>query len=153
MQYLGEDEHGVWTGLPGNGFMQKGDEPPVPLPHANVGLFPRTGWWTGWFNGLPQHVEVYCDITTPVRWIGAGEVTMIDLDLDVARNRADGSVHLLDEDEFADHQRRYGYPAEVIEEAQNAARWLMAALGDGTEPFATVYRHWLARVVSETIRR
>lgn len=146
MQYLGEDEHGVWLGMRANGFMRKGDEPEVPLPYANVGLVPRAQWWTAWFNGEPQRVEVYCDITTIPEWIGPGEVTMVDLDLDVARSRADGSVHLLDEDEFADHQRLYGYPADVIENAQRAARWLMAAVGDGTEPFAGNYRRWLAQV-------
>jgi protein associated with RNAse G/E len=146
MRHLGADEHGVWLGSPANGFMQKGDEEPVPLLHANVGLIPHTGWWTAWFNGEPQRVEVYCDITTPAEWIGSDEVTMVDLDLDVARNRADGSVHLLDEDEFADHQRFYGYPAEVIEEAEKAARWLMGAVGDGSEPFAATYHHWLAMV-------
>src|SRR5581483_2328967 len=121
MQYLGEDQHGIWVGMPPNGFMRKGDDPPVALPYANVGLFPRDRWWTARFNGVPQYVDIYCDITTVPQWIGAGQVTMVDLDLDVARNRSDGSVRLLDEDEFAEHQRLYGYSAEVIEEAQKAA--------------------------------
>ncbi len=150
MRYLGEDEHGVWLGMPRNGFMRKGDGPLVPLPYANVGLLPRGVWWTAWFNGEPQRVEVYCDITTVPQWIGTGEVTMVDLDLDVARSRTDGSVHLLDEDEFAENQKLYGYPADVIEEAENAARWLLAALADGTEPFAGAWRKWLALVDGET---
>ena len=152
MQYLGEDEHGVWLGLPPNSFMRKGAEEPVPVPQAHVGLIPPGVWWTAVFNGEPQRVEIYCDITTVPQWIGADEVTMVDLDLDVARARADGSVHLLDEDEFAVHQRLYGYPAEVIDEAQKAAQWLRAALADGTEPFATVYRRWLALVDAEPVR-
>lgn len=36
---------------------------------------------------------------------------MVDLDLDVVR-RFDGSAEILDEDEFAEHQVRYGYPPE-----------------------------------------
>ncbi len=68
---------------------------------------------------------------------------MVDLDLDVCR-RWDGEVVVLDEDEFADHQVRYGYPPEVIAQSHRAADWLRVALADGTEPFATVYRSYLA---------
>jgi protein associated with RNAse G/E len=146
MSYLGEDEHGIWVGAgPGN-TMRKGDGPQVPIPYANVGLFPRGAWWTGWFNGEPQRVEVYCDVTTPPEWPSPGEVTMIDLDLDVCRKREDGSVHLLDEDEFEEHQRLYAYPAEVVASAQEAAKFLRKALSEGTEPFADVYRTWFARL-------
>jgi len=146
MTYLGEDEYGVWVGTgPGN-TMRKGDRPPVPIPHANIGLFPRSGWWTAWFNGEPERVEVYCDITTPAVWPSAGEVTMVDLDLDVCRLRADGSVHLLDEDEFEAHQRLYGYPGEVMTEATRAAESLRQALAGGAEPFSEVYRSWFARM-------
>ena len=40
----------------------------------------------------------------------------------------------------------------MIDEAQKAAQWLRAALADGTEPFATVYRRWLALVDAEPVR-
>jgi protein associated with RNAse G/E len=146
MGYLGEDEHGIWVGLAAGGSMRKGDGPEVPLPQANIGLFPHEGWWTAWFNDEPNRVDTYCDITTPPRWISDGEVTMVDLDLDVARNRDDGSVHLLDEDEFAEHQVKYGYPPEVIANATAAASWLQQTIISGAEPFATVHRKWMARV-------
>jgi uncharacterized protein len=45
---------------------------------------------------------------------------MVDLDLDVVR-RFDGSAEILDEDEFAEHQARYGYPPEVTGHAERAA--------------------------------
>ena len=142
MGYLGEDEHGVWVGAgPGN-TMRRGDGPLVPIPHANIGVFPRSGWWTGWFNGVPEKFDVYCDISTPPRWPSPTEVTMVDLDLDVCRMREDGSVHLLDEDEFEAHQRLYGYPPEVIAAATEAASSLMTAVSQAAEPFATVYRSW-----------
>jgi hypothetical protein len=146
MKYLGEDEHGIWVGLPPGGSMRKGDGPLVPLPQAHVGLFPREVWWTAWFNTEPSRADLYCDITTPPQWISEDEVTMIDLDLDVARSREDGSVHLLDEDEFAEHQQVYGYPSEVVENAVAAARWLQEAITAGAEPFATVHQRWMARV-------
>ena len=145
MRLLGEDEHGVWTGAPAPMVMRKGDGPLVELPHAGVMLFPRAGWWTAAFNDVPNQTEIYCDITTPVSWPSPGEVTMVDLDLDVVRKR-DGLVALLDEDEFAEHQVAYGYPAELISQAEGAARWLQRVLADGTEPFATVYRAYLELV-------
>lgn len=146
MGYLGEDEHGVWVGTgPGN-TMRKGAGPEVPIPHANIGLFPPGAWWTAWFNGEPHRLEVYCDITTPPEWPSAGEVTMVDLDLDVCRMRADGSVHLLDEDEFETHQRLYSYPDEVVASAQKAAAFLQEALSEGAEPFSEIYRSWFTRM-------
>jgi protein associated with RNAse G/E len=54
---------------------------------------------------------------------------------------------LRDEDEFAEHRARFGYPDDLVEAAEAAAKLLMHALGDGTEPFATSYRKWLALVV------
>ena len=71
---------------------------------------------------------------------------MVDLDLDVIRLRADQQVLLLDEDEFAEHQVRYGYPADVISEAEQAAAWLRHAISSGAEPFASQYRSWLDQV-------
>ena len=56
-------------------------------------------------------------------------------------------VELRDEDEFAEHRERFGYPDDLLAEAEAASRWLLGALGDGTEPFATSYRKWLALVV------
>jgi uncharacterized protein len=145
MTWLGEDEHGIWAGTREPTTMRKGNGPLVELDHASVMLFPRGAWWTASFNGEPSRLEIYCDVTTPARWPAAGEVTMIDLDLDVLRMR-DGQVRLDDEDEFAEHQRIYQYPADVIAEAERSARWLTAALADGREPFASCYRSYLAMV-------
>ncbi|MCM2429297.1 DUF402 domain-containing protein [Streptomyces sp. RKAG337] len=143
---LGEDEHGVWLGAPADSVMRKGHGPEVPCPEAQVLLFPRQGWWTAAFNAAPRSTEIYCDITTPPEWRSASLVTMVDLDLDVIRKRGKPTPLLVDEDEFAEHQVRYGYPADVIEQAAAAAQWLMRQVGDGAEPFTTVYRSWLAHV-------
>jgi len=145
MRWLAEDEHGVWTGASPPSTMRKGDGPQVTFHHAQIMLFPRDAWWTAAFNDAPELTEIYCDITTPARWPSPEEVTMIDLDLDVRRTRG-GPVELLDEDEFAEHQARYGYPAEVISAAERSAAWLQAALADQREPFADVYRSYLALI-------
>jgi uncharacterized protein len=149
MKWLGADEHGVWTGATANNTWRKGDGPLVTIEHPQVMLFPRDSWWTASFNANPTRTEIYCDVTTPVSWPTPHEVTMVDLDLDVCR-RLDGEVVVLDEDEFADHQVRYGYPPEVIAESHRAAAWLRVALADGTEPFATVYRSYLTLLAADS---
>jgi protein associated with RNAse G/E len=69
---------------------------------------------------------------------------MVDLDLDVIRVRATGSVEVVDEDEFAEHQVRYGYPEDVVRRAREVADRLAATLNH-TEPFAGAYRRCAGR--------
>ncbi|GAA2307390.1 DUF402 domain-containing protein [Streptomyces violaceusniger] len=149
MRRLGEDDHGVWLGLPGGGVMRKGYGPMVSIACAHVVLIPRDAWWTAAFNAPPRETEIYCDIATPAEWRSSHEVSMVDLDLDVLRKRTDGSTLMDDEDEFAEHQVRYGYPADVIAEAEAAGRWLMDAVDGRAEPFGDASRAWLAMVDGE----
>ena len=146
MQYLGEDEHGIWLGGHAGSTTQRGDEPPIVLEQAFVELIPEGQWWTATFNGDPAQAEIYCDIGTPPRWPSPAEVTMVDLDLDVIRLRADQRILLDDEDEFAEHQVRYRYPADVISNAEAAAAWLLDAVSAKAEPFGAVFRGWLELV-------
>jgi uncharacterized protein len=143
---LGEDEHGIWLGWPVGTVARKGDGPPVVWDSPGVMLIPRDAWWTAAFNGAPHVTEVYADITTVPTWPDPGEVTMVDLDLDVIRRRADRSVAIVDQDEFAENQVRYAYPPDVISEAEKAAAWLHLVIGNGGEPFAGTYRGWLDQV-------
>jgi hypothetical protein len=147
MRYLGTDAHGVWLGAPGGTPSQRGSEPPIILKQPWVQLIPAGDqWWSGAFNGPPAATEIYCDIGTPARWVNSAEVTMVDLDLDVVRLRADRRVLLLDEDEFAEHQVRYAYPAEMIRQASQAAAELLAAVSAGVQPFGTDYLSWLEMI-------
>lgn len=143
MRRLGEDEHGVWTGAQAMNVSHKGDGPPFVIEHEQVRLFPRDAWWTASFNAEPARTEIYCDISTRPVWPATDEVTMVDLDLDVCRRRRDGAVVLLDADEFAEHQVKYHYPATVITASKQSAAWLMRAIGDGSEPFASTYQAYL----------
>jgi protein associated with RNAse G/E len=149
MLRLGEDEHGVWLGSPPGSSWLRGEEQSVVWTHAHVLLMPRDAWWTAVFNStLEQTAELYCDITTVPQWHD-GEVTMVDLDLDVLRYR-DGRVVAVDEDEFAEHQLRYGYPPDVIAAAEASMAWLLDAARRGTQPFGPLpsasYVRWLALV-------
>jgi uncharacterized protein len=153
MRYLGEDEHGIWLGGAAGSTTQRGYEPPIVLDQPFVELIPDGQWWTATFNGDPARTEVYCDIGTPPRWqwpadgaADPAEVTMVDLDLDVLRLRADQRVIVVDEDEFAVHQVRYGYPPDVISQAERAAAFLLDVISAKAEPFGAVYQDWLDRV-------
>jgi uncharacterized protein len=146
MRYLGEDEHGIWLGAPAGATARRGSEPPVRFDEPMVQLVAADQWWTAVFNDAPASAELYCDISTPPQWKHPGEVTMVDLDLDVVRRRHDQQVLLLDEDEFAEHQVRYGYPAALISQAEQAAAWLLAAVSGFAEPFGSAYQAWLDRV-------
>ena len=72
---------------------------------------------------------------------------MIDLDLDVVRRRATGLVELRDEDEFAEHRARFGYPDDVVAEAQAAAGWLLAHSATAPSRSPPQYRKWLSAVL------
>jgi protein associated with RNAse G/E len=143
MTRLGEDQYGVWLGAPAGATAQRGEEPAITMEAACVMLFPREQWFTASFNDAPQKTEIYCDITTPVTF-GEDEFTMIDLDLDVVKRR-DGSFYVDDEDEFAEHQVKYDYPADVIRAAQASCDRLSGAVRT-EEPFLTAYKAYLDQV-------
>ena len=141
---LAEDDLGTWLGVvKGTESVYHGRPSVEQIPF--VLLVPHQGWWTAMFNPPPRTSEIYCDITTPARWEG-DVVHLVDLDLDVVRRRGSGVIELRDEDEFAEHRVRYGYPPEVVAAAEAEARRLHASLAD-TEPFATAFRKWLALVI------
>lgn len=147
MRRLGEDEHGVWLGSPVGTVYHRGDEGPIyATAEPRVMLIPPQAWWTALYCASPAECELYCDITTPSTWPNPAEVTMVDLDLDVWRTRPNGVVELLDQDEFAAHQRQYGYPPPVVRRAEETADWLMCAVAHRVEPFGNAYEHWLGKV-------
>ncbi len=141
---LGEDEHGVWLYAPPNTIAQRGNEPARSLEAGFVLLVPVNEWWIAEFYwDHPRH-EVYVNIGTPPAWDG-DHMHQIDLDLDVART-LDGSVVVLDEGEFRDHQVRYGYPDELIAAARAATDRVVARLTAGDEPFGGAAEPWLCTV-------
>jgi protein associated with RNAse G/E len=143
---LAEDDLGTWLGVAaGTESIYHGRPSVERIPF--VLLVPHSAWWTAMFNPPPRTSEVYCDIATPARWESADAVALVDLDLDVVRRRNTGLVQLLDSDEFDDNRVRFGYPDDQVDAALAAAAMLMAALGDGTEPFASAYRKWLSLVL------
>jgi uncharacterized protein len=144
-RWLGEDAAGTWLGVSTGTVAKVDGERATRREEPYVLLVPKRAWWTAMFNAAPRPTEIYCDVTTPATWVGMSEVTLVDLDLDVRRRRW-GEIERLDEDEFEIHRAQFGYPADVVTQAVAASYWLAAALGDGTEPFASGFHPWLAQV-------
>jgi len=142
MQRLGEDQFGVWLGAPTGTVVQRGMEAPMTLDHPFVQLIPPASYWSLIYNGENHKYPLYIDIATTATWVDAQRVEMIDVDLDVVRYR-DGSVALLDEDEFLDHQGRFNYPAWLVDRARTTAAELVMKVEAGVEPFGFVPGFWL----------
>ena len=138
---LGEDEHGVWLYAAPDTVARRGHEPPRALKSGFVILVPQDECWIAEFYWDHPWHAVYVNIGTPPRWDG-DRMTQIDLDLDVVRT-LDGSVEVLDEDEFLDHQVRYEYPAELIAATRKAALRAVELVTAGAEPFGNAAERWL----------
>jgi hypothetical protein len=147
---LGEDEHGTWIGaVAGTTVSRPGAS--YTAPGAFVSVVPAerpfvaTFYDPAYAEARDTGVEVYVDITTVPRWEGP-VVSMVDLDLDVVRGRT-GRVWVDDEDEFADHRVRFGYPAEVVRLAASSCDEVHAAVTAGLPPYdGTVGARWLSRL-------
>jgi hypothetical protein len=151
---LGTDEHGTWLGAPAGTLVSR---PGVSFTAsaAFVSVVPADGAFVATFyaphkKGPGDPVELYVDITTVPTWTNGPQrtVTMVDLDLDVVRGRS-GRVWVDDEDEFADHRVRYGYPADVVALATGSCDRVHAAVRAGAGVFdPAVGRTWISRVLA-----
>lgn len=138
--YLGADEHGDWIGFPPHTHMSRpGME--VRPPQAQVGLVPAGGEaYLATFHGPGGDKRTYVDMTSVPSWDGS-VVRAVDLDLDVIEE-LDGTVYVDDEDEFAEHQVLFCYPAEVIALAESTKDAVLAAVGERRRPFDGAADRW-----------
>jgi protein associated with RNAse G/E len=145
---LGEDAYGTWIATPRGSVVSYhyGDRPTGLTRADAVRLIPTDGWWMAMCLAEPDARDMYCDVTTPAEWTGPAELTVVDLDIDLVRCRADGRVEVEDEDEFEEHRLSLGYPDAIVEGALRGAAELRAALTAADEPFGEHYRKWLALV-------
>jgi protein associated with RNAse G/E len=112
-----------------------------PVPYDWIGRV----WYQRWYmvdaSLLPAQVagaagtlhHYYCNLGQPGQWQGT-TYHFVDLDLDVLIY-PDGSHKIVDEDEFAAHSVRFGYPAEVIAATRQAAVDVVALALAGETPF------------------
>lgn len=160
-RYLGSDEHGRWVGFPaGTLFARPGARYRSSGP--GVGFFGDVGWTPAFYRGHPEGMRVYSDLSTVPQWrrLPAGlfaarsrarfEVSAVDLDLDVIafESGADeprGQYFIDDEDEFAEHAVRYGYPAAVVAQVRADADALLTAVRAGDPPYdEATQKRWFA---------
>ncbi len=152
---LGSDEHGDWIGIPVGSHMSR---PGMELTSEwhQVGLVPAAGLdssrgWLATFHGEGNPVRTYVDMTTPPVWDGT-VVRAVDLDLDVVKTIDERGTYVDDEDEFAEHQRLFGYPPEVVELAEQSCAWVHDAVVRELPPFDGRADTWLASM-TENLRR
>jgi uncharacterized protein len=149
---LGHDLFGTWVGAPSGTAVDKPGVEYV-LDVSQVKLIPQRSAWTTTFYDRPvsadpdpDKVQVYVDISSVPAWHLEEDpvrVSLVDLDLDVVRRGE--LTYIDDEDEFAEHQIRYGYPPELIERCEHAATEVLQQVTDRAGPFApAVARNWLA---------
>jgi len=146
---LGEDDHGVWLGVPEGTVMWRPGVR-VETDYAAVILVPKNSPFVAMFMDRvpgpeePNPPVVYVDMTT-VPIFDAETISAVDLDLDVIR-RYDGTVFIDDEDEFTEHRELYGYPVDVVELAEGSCRDVVAGLTARTAPWGGQAERWLAAV-------
>ena len=148
---LGEDQFGTWLWGRAGRTIAVGTERSFVTEQDAVFLVPVRSWWApAWWIGHPE-VSIYVDICTPAVRDGS-RIECIDLDLDVVRY-VDGSVHIVDQDEFEAHQVTLEYPSEVISAATDAAEAVLGMIERDDPPFdGRTVEDWIARGRSIAIR-
>lgn len=155
---LGTDEHGTWLGARAGTRLRR---PGVAIdaPQHFVTLVPDAGGHVATFYDELRDqvtedgwgmVEVYVDITTPPVWDGS-TVRAVDLDLDVVRSRV-GRTWVDDEDEFAEHRHRYGYPDDVVRAASASCDAVLSAVAARSGPYdGRCALAWISRLCDQTV--
>jgi uncharacterized protein len=152
VRWLGEDEHGWWAGWPeGTAWSRPGGD--FLTFGAQVGLFSRgRGFAATFYQSVPgsgYEFRLYADVTTVPAWEGSA-LTCVDLDLDVIET-FDGRVFVDDEDEFAEHQVRFGYPSAVVAAAQQECARLVGEMRSGAAHFTeSLAERWRQELVTLT---
>ena len=143
-QYLGSDATGDWIGLPaGTRMSRPGRE--VTAANEQIGLVPAagslgSGAWLATFHGPGGEVWTYVDMTDRPIWDGR-TIRAVDLDLDVIET-LDHRVFVDDEEEFAEHQVAFGYPAEIVALATATRDVVLDAVRRRVPPFDGTAAPW-----------
>jgi uncharacterized protein len=100
--------------------------------HYNLSVNWRADW-------TPR--SYYINIATPATWAD-GTLRFIDLDLDVIWRADTGEVILDDEDEFALHQVRFGYPSDLIAQVWRSSEAVRDMIARRIPPFDGSMHAW-----------
>ena len=131
---LGEDVHGSWLGLlDGTPLARPGVETTAHGHQLLLVSAVDRAFASFHSDRIHDFCEVYVDIVTAPVW-SHGTVRLVDLDLDVIRDWG-GRVRVDDEDEFAEHRVRFGYPDQIVEEALATTASIARKLTDREPPY------------------
>lgn len=147
MIYLGNDHHGIWLGAPLGTVIQRGQEDPMTWNRPFVQLIQPGRPWIPIFNLEPDRTAIYVDITTVPTRPENDRFEAIDIDLDVVQ-LVDGSIQVLDEDEFAEHQTSLAYPQWMIDQARTSTAEVAVAIEVGKAPFDGSHLPWFKRLAA-----
>lgn len=143
---LGNDLHGTWLGIPFGTLMSRPGAT-FRTDQGSVMLVPPASPFVATFydEGGSSVCAIYVDVTTPPTWDGS-TLRMVDLDLDVVKGWT-GRVWIDDEDEFADHRTRFGYPTEIVSMALDSCDDVLKSVESRAAPYdAKVSRRWLSKL-------
>jgi uncharacterized protein len=104
-------------------------------PDGLIEIYFKYRWYNVWHicEQVSHTNLIYTNIAMPATFQKMRlEWTDLDLDYRVHLNHA---VELLDQSEFEENARRWGYPQHLIEQAQAACREVEAGLASRTFPF------------------
>lgn len=145
MVLLGEDHHGTWLGAPAGTVIQRAEESPMSWKHPFVQLIQPGQAWIPIWNVEPEKTEIYVDITTVPTRPAPDRYEVIDVDLDVVQ-LVDGTIMVLDEDEFDEHRVALDYPDWLVDQARATTAAVAVAIEMGTPPFDGAHRAWFERL-------
>jgi uncharacterized protein len=143
--YLGEDHHGTWLGAPPGTVIQRGEEPPMTWNRPFVQLIQPTRPWIPIWNLEPDKTEIYVDITTVPERPSLDRFEVVDIDLDVVK-LVDGSISVLDEDEFEEHRVTLAYPDWMVDQARATAAEVAVAIEVEKTPFDGAHLRWFSHL-------
>lgn len=145
MVLLGEDHFGTWLGAPTGTVIQRGEEDPMSWKHPFVQLIQPGQPWIPIWNVEPEKTEVYVDVTTVPTRRAPDRYEAIDMDLDVVR-LVDGTIMVLDEDEFEDHRVSLDYPDWMVDQARATTASVAVAIETDRPPFDGSHLPWFERL-------
>ncbi|MGI8868139.1 MAG: DUF402 domain-containing protein [Mycobacteriales bacterium] len=127
LEVIGNDGFGTWLYRPRDAMLDR----------AGLVLLPRERWWTSWWwigrENDPTRRWISVDICTPPVLADDGW-HYDDLEIDLVR-LSDGSILVLDEDEFEDACHSVPYPQEVATAARRTRDEMHLMLENDAEPF------------------
>ena len=131
LEVLDDGPEGLWAWMPRGTLVERADAS-YAYPCDAVAFAPAGEHWQAtWL--FDHHTGLYVDLALPARLEG-DRLVAVDLDLDVVRRR-DGTVEVLDRDEFDDHRVRFGYPRDLVDRIEAVAADVADRVALGRPPF------------------